>query len=1227
MKTYEIWSEQIKPPENQNITNVIWSIAFKPDGSQIIMAVGDRVFMYDSNAGDFVTSLRGHKESVYCVTYAHDGRRFASGGADKQVVIWSSSGEGILRYSHNDTIQCLDYNPTTHQLCSGTASDFGLWYPDQKSVQKIKTPAKVLCCNFTPDGLLLALGLGNGIVQIRDKNGQEKVEIRRSQPVWCLQWNPARINSNEGQLIVGCWDGTLSFWESNGSQIGQDKNIGFDPTCVNFFGNGEFMVVAGSNKKATLWTNYGVMLGTIAEKSDWIWACAARPSQNSIAIGTNNGTIAMYQLSFNIIHGLYQDRYAYRELMTDVIIQHLVTEQKVRIKCRDYVKKIALYKDRLAVQLPDKVIIYTSSEDDAYDMRYKAHQKILKKLDCSLLVVTSFHIILCQDNRLQLYNFTGGLEKEWTLESLIRYMKVVGGPAGREGLLVGLKSGQIVNIFIDNPFPITLIQQDTPIRCLDMSANRKQLAVVDDQSNLFVYDLVTKQMRFQESNANSVAWNSEMEEMLAFTGNNSLSIKTGDFPPSTQRLQGFVVGFKGSKIFCLHYVSMNTVDVPQSASLFRYIEKKDFKMAYAIACLGVTEQDWRSLGLEAMKSKEFIISRKAFIRIRDLRHIDFLNTLEQEIRSKKINESIMLGEIAAYQGHFAEAAKRFEQAGATERAVELWTDLKQFERIPGTGSSGPSVEINRQIQEKQAEWDVAQGRLKKGATILIGIKQYKKAIELLGPGRNLEQLAELCRSLTKADNEEEIRLCAHYFKKFGHHQYAKEAYLKLGDTKALMGLHVELNKWEDAFNFASANPSLKKLIYLPYAEWLQKNDRFDEAQDAYKNARRPDLAMKMTEKLTQNAVTEGRFNDAGYYFWLLAQENLKLVNSYKRPDEKDHGHLRKSVEFQDMADIYYAYHTIHKYIEEPFQTVMFGTVYNTSIFNASRFLLNKLGKKSPVGISKVYIYYALGKLGAELGAFKTARFAYERLQTLRIPSQWQEEVDLAYLSLRCKPFSDKESLMPICNRCMGQNPLLNMNSGDRCVSCGHPFIRSFISFDTLSLVEFVPEDGISDEEAMKLIKHDDSQGEGAGQRSQGQGSRKRGGNQDGWQENTDGNEQMLTFNNSPGYGGGDDLENNIFMDKMMEFCDQNVANDYRPVPVDQRILASLKEEDVFIVDNSEICPSMPKQFFKNMVPDFPIHMSPQGKKFFLQDEFEYAYLEKDCCPYSRCKDTAPEDDA
>ena len=121
---------------------------------------------------------------------------------------------------------------------------------------------------------------------------------------------------------------------------------------------------------------------------------------------------------------------------------------------------------------------------------------------------------------------------------------MIGGPSGREGLLVGLKNGEVLKIFVDNSFPIPLIKQSTPIRCLDISLDKKKLAVVDDHSNLFVYDIQSQELMFQEGKANSVAWNTEMEEMIAYTGNNILSIKTSDFAPISQRLQGFVVGFK-----------------------------------------------------------------------------------------------------------------------------------------------------------------------------------------------------------------------------------------------------------------------------------------------------------------------------------------------------------------------------------------------------------------------------------------------------------------------------------------------------------------------------------------------------------------------------------------------------------------------------------------------------------------------------------------------------------
>ena len=73
--------------------------------------------------------------------------------------------------------------------------------------------------------------------------------------------------------------------------------------------------------------------------------------------------------------------------------------------------------------------------------------KINQKFDCNLLMVTSKHIILCQQRRLQLYNFSGVKEREWVLDSVIKYIKILGGPPGKEGVLVGLKSGSVRQIF------------------------------------------------------------------------------------------------------------------------------------------------------------------------------------------------------------------------------------------------------------------------------------------------------------------------------------------------------------------------------------------------------------------------------------------------------------------------------------------------------------------------------------------------------------------------------------------------------------------------------------------------------------------------------------------------------------------------------------------------------------------------------------------------------------
>lgn len=186
--------------------------------------------------------------------------------------------------------------------------------------------------------------------------------------------------------------------------------------------------------------------------------------------------------------------------------------------------------------------------------------------------------------------------------------------------------------------------------------------------------------RYQLNSSSSVAWNSEFEDMLCFSGNNgTLSIKTGTFPVYQQKFQGFVVGFQGSKIFCLNpleYNSMTTIDIPQSASLYRYLDVKDYENAYKIACLGVTEQDWRALAMQALMGLNFTIARKSFVRIHDSKYLSLLakfermkmqpyvtKSIDSDCAYRKHNDLLFLAEIYAYQGKFDEAANMYLKAG------------------------------------------------------------------------------------------------------------------------------------------------------------------------------------------------------------------------------------------------------------------------------------------------------------------------------------------------------------------------------------------------------------------------------------------------------------------------------------------------------------------------------------------------------------------------------------
>ena len=64
-----------------------------------------------------------------------------------------------------------------------------------------------------------------------------------------------------------------------------------------------------------------------------------------------------------------------------------------------------------------------------------------------------------------------------------------------------------------------------------------KLAIVDENSTCQIFDINTKKLLYQEPNANSVSWNTQCEDILCYSGNNTMSIKANGFPPHQQVFQ------------------------------------------------------------------------------------------------------------------------------------------------------------------------------------------------------------------------------------------------------------------------------------------------------------------------------------------------------------------------------------------------------------------------------------------------------------------------------------------------------------------------------------------------------------------------------------------------------------------------------------------------------------------------------------------------------------------
>jgi len=66
-------------------------------------------------------------------------------------------------------------------------------------------------------------------------------------------------------------------------QIGKDVKLDYDPCAVQYYNEGKYLIIGGSNGRANMYSREGAFLGVVTNsKGGWVWCIGCRPNSNMV---------------------------------------------------------------------------------------------------------------------------------------------------------------------------------------------------------------------------------------------------------------------------------------------------------------------------------------------------------------------------------------------------------------------------------------------------------------------------------------------------------------------------------------------------------------------------------------------------------------------------------------------------------------------------------------------------------------------------------------------------------------------------------------------------------------------------------------------------------------------------------------------------------------------------------------------------------------------------------
>ncbi|GCA84352.1 serine/threonine-protein kinase F [Microcystis aeruginosa NIES-2522] len=282
-------------------SNVVWSVAYSPDGRYLASGSGDKTIkIWEVATGNELRTLTGHSRGVYSVVYSPDGRYLASGSGDNTIKIWEvATGKGLRTLTgHSSEVNSVVYSPDGRYLASGSYDKtIKIW--EVATGKQLRTltghSETVYSVVYSPDGRYLAIGSNDKNIKIWEVATGKELRTLTGHSSWVY----SVVYSPDGRYLAsGSWDKTIKIWEvATGKQLRTLTGHSEAVYSVVYSPDGRYLASGNGDKNIKIWeVATGKELRTLTGHSSGVYSVVYSPDGRYLASGSWDKTIKIWRV-------------------------------------------------------------------------------------------------------------------------------------------------------------------------------------------------------------------------------------------------------------------------------------------------------------------------------------------------------------------------------------------------------------------------------------------------------------------------------------------------------------------------------------------------------------------------------------------------------------------------------------------------------------------------------------------------------------------------------------------------------------------------------------------------------------------------------------------------------------------------------------------------------------------------------------------------------------------